>query len=704
MPQQPAKTAATPQASCPLSFGYDSQQQAIVEDLLRLVTYICRTPVVLLRLRDRLWFQFPQTPDPLVEIAKTLVETTPTDRPIVWSQETSIPDNSLQFYVRIPAIDASGQIFGEIVACDRTPHAWTLEQTEALQTLARQATRQLQPEPHLVNAALLHPHPIVICDATGMAIALNPAAETLTQQLNTEIPNLFPRFHPQLIKACLTTRQRRERIEVSLNQRTFRWLYQPCKAADFVYLYGFEITDYKQSEAKLLHEALHDELTGLPNRSLFMDRLRQAVERIQRHRRSNTPDQFALLFLDLDRFKLINDSLGHLVGDQLLQMIGRRLESAVREGDTVARLGGDEFAILIDNLQHQDEAIALAERLHKLFRSPFHLYASPLDAHTETDSRTFHEVFTTVSIGITLSAANYCRPENLLRDADIALYRAKSLGRGRHEIFDTTMHASTIALLQLENDLRRAVKSHQFQVYYQPIVALDTGRIAGFEALVRWNHPERGLISPSDFIPVAEETGLIVPLGSWILQEACTQLQQWQAEFVTYPPLTMSVNISSRQISHPDFSQKVKQILQNVQLEPGSLKLEITESVLMDNADAAADLLEELRAQSIHLCIDDFGTGYSSLSYLQRFPINMLKVDKSFMNNLGVDEENSEIVRAIISLGTNLGMYVTAEGVETEEQLVQLWALHCDYGQGYLFSPALDRQGATALLTESPQW
>ncbi|MDL5053733.1 sensor domain-containing phosphodiesterase [Oscillatoria laete-virens NRMC-F 0139] len=705
MPQLPRSQAVTPQES--LSPGED--RRAIIEDLLRLVRHICQTPVALLHLHDREWFQFPTVTDELGELAQRLVENTPIDR---LSASNLAGGNILQFIVRLPLLDDRHQPLGEIVACDRIPHAWEPEQAELLQTLARQASRQLHPPQLLARAAQVNPHPIVACNASGEAIALNQAAQTLSQQLNIEIAQLFPRFHIQLVQACLASQQYRERIEVSFNQRTFRWLYQPCNRTEIVYLYGHEITDYKQSEAKLLHEALHDELTGLPNRTLFMERLKQAVEQNQRYARTaHKSYPFALLFLDLDRFKLINDSLGHLVGDQLLQMIARRLESAILPrnigingaNDTVARLGGDEFAILLDRLHDRNEAIAIAERLHELFRSPFHLYGSPL-AESETPSRTFHEVFTTVSIGITFPSPRTSQPETLLRDADIALYRAKAQGRGRHEVFDATMHASTIALLQLENDLRRAVQRQEFQVYYQPIIALDTGRIAGFEALVRWHHPERGFVSPSEFITTSEETGLIIPLGAWVLRQACLQLQQWQTEFATYPPLTMSVNISSTQLSHPDFSEQVSQILQEVALEPGSLKLEITESVLMENADAAASLLEQLRAQTIHLCIDDFGTGYSSLSYLQRFPINMLKVDKSFVTNLGVDEESSEIVRAIISLGNNLGMYVTAEGVETEEQLVQLWALHCDYGQGYLFSKPLKSEDARALLEASPQW
>ncbi|HEV2764829.1 MAG TPA: EAL domain-containing protein [Pyrinomonadaceae bacterium] len=441
-----------------------------------------------------------------------------------------------------------------------------------------------------------------------------------------------------------------------------------------------DITDRKHAEERLLHDALHDALTGLPNRALFMDHLRLAVERARR-RESR---QFAVLFLDLDRFKVINDSLGHMLGDQLLVGIARRLEDSLRPGDLVARLGGDEFTVLLEDIGSVAEATLVAERLQRELSRPFALAG--------------REVFTTVSIGIAPSTIGHDRPENFLRDADTAMYCAKMLGKARHEVFDKNMHARAVTQLQLETDLRRAVEREEFFVQFQPIVSLGTGEIRSFEALVRWRHPEHGLISPGAFIPVAEETGLIVPLGRWVLLEACRQLRRWQQEHPTRATLSVSVNLSSKQFTQPDLIAQIRQALEETGLAPSSLKLEITESVVMENIEKAAEMLRELRALGVELSIDDFGTGYSSLSYLHRFPINTLKIDRSFVTRMSDNNENMEIVRTIVMLAHNLKMNVVAEGVETEQQLTQLLALGCGYAQGFYFSRPLDAKIATRLL------
>jgi diguanylate cyclase (GGDEF)-like protein/PAS domain S-box-containing protein len=494
-----------------------------------------------------------------------------------------------------------------------------------------------------------------------------------------------------------------------------------------------DITDRKVAEEHLIYDAFHDPLTGLPNRALFMERLSQAIARARRQ-----PEyQFAVLFLDLDRFKVVNDSLGHVVGDQLLIALAERLQGSVASGrqtclppsHTVARLGGDEFVILLEEIQDISVAEAIAERIQKDLRQPFNLDR--------------HEVVVTASIGITLSAIEQrdgvsstyktCPyPGDILRDADIALYRAKALGKARYEVFTTAMHTHAVARLQLENDLRHALArtkvkdghqtkivnssgysslspqsasfSHSFILHYQPIVCFMTGRITGFEALVRLSHPVRGLVSPVDFIPIAEETGLIIPLGAWVLREACRQMRLWQQEFPELALLTMSVNLSGRQFSKPNLAEQIQQILQETELAAPSLKLEITESVVMENAADATASLEQLSNSGIQLSIDDFGTGYSSLSYLHRFPLNTLKIDRSFVSRMDAEGENSEIVQTIITLAHNLGLDVIAEGVETADQMKQLRSLGCEAGQGFFFSKPLDSDSARALIAVTPRW
>jgi diguanylate cyclase (GGDEF)-like protein/PAS domain S-box-containing protein len=440
------------------------------------------------------------------------------------------------------------------------------------------------------------------------------------------------------------------------------------------------ITERKHMEEKLVHHAFYDGLTGLPNRMLFMERLGQAIARVKQ----NPESLFAVLFIDLDRFKIVNDSLGHLVGDQLLVAISQRLQSCLRSEDTVARLGGDEFTILLSQIKNIDDAIGVAERIHQLLKSPFNLSG--------------YEIFTTASIGIALGTTDYDQPADVLRNADTALYRIKEQGKAWHMVFDTAMYDQAVALMQLETDLRWAIERQELSVYFQPIVSVKTGSITGFEALIRWHHPQRGLISPTEFIPIAEETGLIVPIGQWILRESCQQLRKWQVQFPTIEPLTINVNLSAKQFSQPNLVEQIVQILQETNLDPSSLKLEITESTIMANPETAASVMQKLKALGIKLCIDDFGTGYSSLAYLHRFPLDTLKIDRSFVNRIDSDSEKLAIVRAIVTLACNLGMSVVAEGVETMEQLLKLKLLQCSSAQGYLFSKPLNAEQTSSLL------
>jgi diguanylate cyclase (GGDEF)-like protein/PAS domain S-box-containing protein len=447
-----------------------------------------------------------------------------------------------------------------------------------------------------------------------------------------------------------------------------------------------DITDRKRAEEKLAHDAFHDALTDLPNRALFMDHLKLAIARVERH-----PQQmFALLFLDLDRFKVINDSLGHMIGDQLLVAIAKRLERRLRPFDTIARLGGDEFTILLEEIKSTEEVIELTERIQKGLMEPFKIGN--------------HEIFASASIGIALSNIQYKKTEDVLRDADTAMYYAKSLGKARYALFDQSMHDRALQTLQMETDLRRAIERKEFFVVYQPIVSLETARLIGFEALVRWQHPERGLVNPADFIPVAEETGYIIPIGQWVLEQACHQLNQWKKLLPQGLALTMSVNLSGKQFAQNNLIGQITETITRTAIDPHELKLEITESVVVENIETATEMLNQLRAIGIQLSIDDFGTGYSSLSYLHRLPIDTLKIDRSFITQMIKNNENSEIVRTIVSLAKNLSMSLIAEGVETIEQLQQLQQLGCDNGQGYLFSKPVTAEIATQLVKQMEQW
>jgi len=433
-----------------------------------------------------------------------------------------------------------------------------------------------------------------------------------------------------------------------------------------------DITTRKHAEAQLRYHAAHDALTGLPNRATFLDQLRRALARHARH----PDDGFAVLFLDLDRFKVINDSLGHHIGDQLLMTIAARLQQCVRPADVVARLGGDEFTILLEQSGGVEDAIAVAQRIHAAIATPVLLDG--------------HDVTTATSIGITLSDGRYTQPEDVLRDADTAMYWAKRQGAGREAVFDRTMHAHAVARLRLETELQRAVERHEFRLHYQPIVDLTTGKMRGFEALVRWQHPTRGLLGPGEFMVVAEETGVIVPLGQWVLRTACHQLRQWHLRFPTVAPWTMSVNVSGAQCQQPDLVAHVAQMLHDTELAAHYLDLEITESVVLEHTGTAFALLHGLRALGVTLTLDDFGTGYSSLSYLHRFPMSSLKIDRSFIRTLDTGREHGALVRTIIALAQNMHMTIVAEGIETAAQRDHLAALQCRYGQGYLFGRPMD--------------
>jgi diguanylate cyclase (GGDEF)-like protein/PAS domain S-box-containing protein len=449
------------------------------------------------------------------------------------------------------------------------------------------------------------------------------------------------------------------------------------------------------SQTDITEGKVSDPLTGLPNRLLFLDRL----GRLMKQAKSRKDRMFAILFLDLDAFKMINDSIGHLIGDQLLVGVAKRLEKCLRSTDTLARLGqtftlarlgGDEFTVLLEDLKNASDANRAAERLMKALASPFILGGK--------------EVFTSASIGIALSNPAYEQAEEIMRDADTAMYRAKSLGKTRYVVFDADMRASVTARLELETDLRRALERKEFRNVYQPIVSLASGQIAGFEALLRWQHPTRGLLEPKEFISVAEESGLIRELGWWNLREACQQISKWKAHSDAYSDLIISVNLSVKQFLQPNLVEDIRKLLEELVLPPESLKLEITESTVMGDPTAAVEMLLQMKSLGIRLAIDDFGTGYSSLSYLHRFPLDTLKIDRSFISGICDGGDGMEIARTIMPLAHNLRLDVIAEGVETAEQVALLKQLQCKYAQGYYFSKPLVAEEAEALLTEHAVW
>jgi diguanylate cyclase (GGDEF)-like protein len=442
----------------------------------------------------------------------------------------------------------------------------------------------------------------------------------------------------------------------------------------------------QELQTKLLDIVLHDSLTGLPNRVLFIRKLEHALKRAKKE----YSYKFAVLFLDCDRFKVVNDSLGHLVGDELLVAIARRLQASLSPFDTLSRLGGDEFGVLLENITDINSAIMIAEEMLQKISIAFKL------------SR--YEVFMTASIGINWGSREYDKPEYLLRDADTAMYRAKAQGKARYHVFDPIMYKEAIQLLQLENDLRKAVERQEFLVYYQPIISLSTGKITALEALVRWQHPTRGLVPPIEFIPASEEIGLINEINIWVLQTACETISSWDKKLSFDEPLCISVNLSARLFYQTNLIPQINRIITTTKINPQNLKIEITESVIMENSAVIKNILHQFQKLHISLIMDDFGTGYSSLSYLHSFPFNSLKIDKSFVRRMQENQDNMGLVPAMIGIAHSMGMTAIAEGVETPEQLAQLRSLNCDYAQGYLFSHPLPQELIIDLISASPQW
>lgn len=557
---------------------------------------------------------------------------------------------------------------------------------------------------------------IAVVDTNGQRLYNSPAYQRILGYSPQELAATSPieQIHPDDRARVLEAAEKArltghgERLEYRIRHKDGSWrvlestanaIRGAAGASERLVIVNRDITDRKRAEDLLAHNAFHDGLTNLPNRMLFLDRLERATALSRRH----ADFKFAVLFIDIDGFKIFNDSLGHSAGDALLVEIARRLTACLRRGDTIsrpqlddneiaeslvgdctlARPGGDEFAVLAEELRGPSDAIRVAERVQERLAAPFDLDG--------------HQIVITASIGIAFGSSNSTKAQDLLRDAEIAMYRAKQAGKARCAVFDNAMHAGALKRLQLETDLRKALELGEFRVYYQPIVALREGRIVGFEALTRWLRPQE-VVMPNEFIPVANETGIILSINRELLAESCQQLRSWQELFPSDPPLTMSVNISPKQFTQADLASQIGQILQQSGTDPRCVSLEITESIAMADAERSAVVLSELKALGVRLDIDDFGTGYSSLSRLQRFSVDTLKIDRSFISNMDKDLETQEIVRIIVMLAHNLGLKVVAEGVETPEQLNMVKHAGCELAQGYLFSKPADAQTIEQLL------
>lgn len=555
---------------------------------------------------------------------------------------------------------------------------------------------------------------IAVVDNDGNRLYNSPSYEKVLGYSQHELTSssAFQQIHPsdreRVLQAAAKARSsgQGQRLEYRMQHRDGSWRTLESTASPIrnaahdiegLVIVNRDISDRKRAEEMLEHSAFYDGLTDLPNRVLFLDRLERALLWARRH----SDYKFALLFIDIDGFKVLNDSLGHSAGDELLVLIAKRLTLNFRETDTLARsassdarssqdglarLGGDEFTVLLEDVFSPSDAIRVAQRIQSKLSVPFQVKGQ--------------QIVVTASIGIACTASSYSQAEELLRDAEIAMYRAKQAGKARWEVFDPAMHSSAINRLQLENALRRSIEDKELLVYYQPIVSLESERIVGFEALSRWKTPE-GLVSPAEFIPVAEETGLIVPLNRELLREACSQLGSWQMQFEYDPPLTISVNLAAKQLDHPELATEIEEILKGSGLTPKVLSFEIMETTAMGDVDRALSVLTRLKALGARISIDDFGTGYSSLSRLPRFPVDILKIDRSFISDMTRDHGSREIVRLIIMLAHTVGLKVVAEGTETREQINALKDLGCEMAQGYYYSPPVSAQAAFGLLARS---
>lgn len=562
----------------------------------------------------------------------------------------------------------------------------------AIQGIARDITDRREAEAERDRLYNVSNDLLATISFDGDLLHINPAWEKILGYKTEEIlgKTIYEVSHPDyknretyVVKKSPDGKTSSFESQLTCKDGSHRWIFWNSTLVPddrIAYIVGRDMTERKEAEAILEHNALYDRLTDLPNRAHFMDYLQKAIDEFA----DDAEKKFSVLFLDLDRFKIINDGLGHLIGDKLLVAIAQRIKSSLRPGDVVARLGGDEFTILIHNVEQLSDATNVADRIQKQLVKPFRL-----------DN---YEVFSSASIGITIADESRRKPEDFLRDADTAMYQAKETGKACYKIFDSRMHTQNMHILQMENDLRRAIERKEFQLFYQPIMSLRSPEIAEFEALIRWERSENVFVPPSEFIPIAEETGLIIQIGEWVLQESCRQIAKWRKQFGYEKRLSVSVNLSAKQLMHPNLVKQVRDVLTETNLCPSCLKLEVTESMVMDNAELALEVLSELCSLGVRLSTDDFGTGYSSLSYLNRFPFERLKIDRSFVGKMDTDAKSEEIVRTIIRLAENLNLEVVAEGIENERQFHRLRELGCHYGQGYFLSKPVNFDLAGEML------